>query len=147
MWLIRATNIQGSASNVKFQVVRLMRMLVQICQTLDYVPPEVSHTPLPCHPRRHHVYLLACVRVYPVSYNGLILVVSSPAVPLHEDELPPEHSRCTETDILYNLQLGSSMSSPSSAIETEFCGKFALGPNLQDLLCGFVGGRTTISRV
>ncbi len=27
--------------SVKFQVIRLMRMLVQICQTLDVVPSEV----------------------------------------------------------------------------------------------------------
>lgn len=41
-------------SNLKFQVVRLMRMLVQICQTLDYVPPEVGRPPYliikPFHP-------------------------------------------------------------------------------------------------
>jgi hypothetical protein len=30
-----------SYDSVKFQVVRLMRMLVQICQTLDVVPSEV----------------------------------------------------------------------------------------------------------
>lgn len=41
--------MQGAANNVKFQVVRLMRMLVQICQTLDYVPPEVRqlHSTIP----------------------------------------------------------------------------------------------------
>lgn len=27
---------------VRYQVVRLMRMLVQVCQTLDEVPEEVS---------------------------------------------------------------------------------------------------------
>ena len=31
----------ASYDSVKFQVVRLMRMLVQICQTLDVVPSEV----------------------------------------------------------------------------------------------------------
>jgi hypothetical protein len=28
-------------NEVRFQVVRLMRMLVQVCQTLDQVPDEV----------------------------------------------------------------------------------------------------------
>ena len=32
--------MQG-VSEVKFQVIRLMRMLVQICQTLETVPEEV----------------------------------------------------------------------------------------------------------
>ena len=40
---------QGAVNNVKFQVVRLMRMLVQICQTLDHVPPEAR--PLLLKPR------------------------------------------------------------------------------------------------
>lgn len=31
----------ASYDSVKFQVIRLMRMLVQICQTLDVVPSEV----------------------------------------------------------------------------------------------------------
>ena len=35
----------ASFESVKFQVIRLMRMLVQLCQTLDVVPSEVSmHT-------------------------------------------------------------------------------------------------------
>jgi hypothetical protein len=31
-----------NVNEVRFQVVRLMRMLVQVCQTLDQVPDEVS---------------------------------------------------------------------------------------------------------
>jgi hypothetical protein len=35
-------------NEVRFQVVRLMRMLVQVCQTLDQVPDEVSCKPEGC---------------------------------------------------------------------------------------------------
>jgi hypothetical protein len=38
----------ASYDSVKFQVVRLMRMLVQICQTLDVVPSEVPIS-FACH--------------------------------------------------------------------------------------------------
>ena len=33
---------QGSVSSVRYQVIRLMRMLVQLCRTLDEVPTERS---------------------------------------------------------------------------------------------------------
>lgn len=31
---------QGTVSSVRYQVIRLMRMLVQLCRTLDEVPTE-----------------------------------------------------------------------------------------------------------
>lgn len=34
--------------DVRYQVVRLMRMLVQLCQTLDQVPEEVGAGRLAC---------------------------------------------------------------------------------------------------
>ena len=43
----------ASYDSVKFQVVRLMRMLVQICQTLDVVPSEV-----PTHALAHYFVML-----------------------------------------------------------------------------------------
>jgi len=33
--------MQANMNALKYQVIRLMRMLVQICQTLDRVPQEV----------------------------------------------------------------------------------------------------------
>ena len=39
--------MQG-VNEVKFQVIRLMRMLVQICQTLESVPEEVRIDHLSC---------------------------------------------------------------------------------------------------
>ena len=38
----RPSCLQG-VNEVKFQVIRLMRMLVQICQTLESVPEEVCY--------------------------------------------------------------------------------------------------------
>ena len=33
--------LQASVTSVRYQVIRLMRMLVQLCNTLDQVPEEV----------------------------------------------------------------------------------------------------------
>lgn len=38
VWMLQG---ETSVEAVKYQVTRLMRMLVQICQTLDKVPQEV----------------------------------------------------------------------------------------------------------
>jgi hypothetical protein len=50
LWILLKSNcvvsvtLQTDIEGVKYQVTRLMRMLVQICQTLDKVPQEVSNT-------------------------------------------------------------------------------------------------------
>ncbi len=78
--------MQG-VSEVKFQVIRLMRMLVQICQTLETVPEEV---------RSCSLCVLGELLPSNESAMDLILTVGTAcyaAVPVHEDELPRRHAR------------------------------------------------------
>ena len=47
---LRCLTLQANVNSVRFQVIRLMRMLVQLCNTLERVPDEVQaacNMPLP----------------------------------------------------------------------------------------------------
>ena len=75
-------------SEVKFQVIRLMRMLVQICQTLETVPEEV---------RSHMLRRMWILTAYRKAIHLLAALdarsIVRAAVLVHEDELPRRNTR------------------------------------------------------
>lgn len=48
---------QANVSSVRYQVIRLMRMLVELCNTLDQIPGEVLQFQFLCQPVRLQQHL------------------------------------------------------------------------------------------